>query len=126
MRLGLVAIAVCAVTAVLDPSRTDAFPSCPVRALTGHDCPGCGTLRGLHALFGGNVGGALDHNVLLALGIPVATYAYLAWLLQGCGLRLPQVRARPVSLIALAGLIGVFTVSRNLPLEPLSWLASGG
>ena len=116
---GLVAVAACAVTAVLDPSRSEAFPACPVRAVTGYDCPGCGTLRGLHALFGGDPVEALDRNVLLAVAIPAALYAYAAWLLRGFGVRLAVIRLRPAVLVAVAAVVGAFTVVRNLPPELL-------
>ena len=38
-----------------EPGKTGFFPSCPFRALTGFNCPGCGTTRALHQLLHGNV-----------------------------------------------------------------------
>ncbi|MDE6753966.1 MAG: DUF2752 domain-containing protein [Muribaculaceae bacterium] len=38
------------------------FPKCPVKLLTGLDCPSCGLQRSLHALMHGDLWSALKYN----------------------------------------------------------------
>ena len=48
-----------------DPAHVHFFPPCLFHALTGLQCPGCGSTRALHHLLHGDVGGALRLNPLL-------------------------------------------------------------
>jgi hypothetical protein len=119
------ALAACAVLAVADPNRPGVYPSCPFRLATGLDCPGCGTLRAVHALTGGDVLRALDHNLLTVLLLPVLVWGWAGWLAMSLGRR-----ARPPALSGTIGMgvavtVGAFWVLRNLPVAGLSWLASG-
>ena len=45
--LGLAAIAAagCAYIALVNPNTSGAYPQCPLHAITGYDCPGCGLTR---------------------------------------------------------------------------------
>jgi hypothetical protein len=54
----------------LDPATSKFFPRCPFRSLTGLYCPGCGSLRAMHRLLHGNLGGALTMNSLMVLSLP--------------------------------------------------------
>ncbi len=54
-----------------NPSSDSIFPPCPTESLMGFYCPGCGTLRALHALLHGEFLEALSQNVLAVLVIPV-------------------------------------------------------
>ncbi len=122
--LAVGALCGCALVAFVDPGDTSAYPSCPTRALLGIDCPACGTLRGLHALGHGQVGRALDHNVLLLLAIPIGLMAWWGWVRGALGW---PVRAIAVPRWAVPTLIVValvFTVLRNIDVDALSWLAS--
>ena len=53
---------------VRDPADTGLFPPCPFLTLTGLQCPGCGTLRGLHQLLNGHLIAALGLNIVMVLG----------------------------------------------------------
>ena len=55
-----------------DPNAAGSYGYCPLRALTGLDCPFCGGLRGTYALMHGDVAAALDHNVMLPLYLGAA------------------------------------------------------
>ncbi len=59
---------------VFDPATSGVFPPCPVRYLTGLYCPGCGSLRALHALLHGELGRAFAMNPLMIVTLPFVTY----------------------------------------------------
>lgn len=107
-----------------DPNSGGSYGFCPLRALTGLDCPFCGGLRGTYALMHGDVATALDHNLLLPLflGVTLAV-GVRAWLRSGSGQRSPSrpgvIAGAPVGLWWLLGLATVlFFVVRNLPWFP--------
>ncbi|MET9907367.1 DUF2752 domain-containing protein [Streptomyces sp. NPDC006476] len=92
-----------------DPTRPGRFPTCPFRALTGLDCPGCGSLRALYDLAHGHVVAALDHNAFLVVFLP---FGALVWLRAVTGGRSPS-RVLP-GWVWLA-LVAAWGVIRNLP-----------
>jgi hypothetical protein len=107
-----------------DPNQPGHYPACPTRTLFHVDCPGCGTARALHALLHGDLAGAADHNVLLVVTLPfvIAALGYWAW---GRFVRPLPVRRLPGGLAwGFLALAVVFAVLRNLPWEPLAYLAS--
>ncbi|GHI09902.1 membrane protein [Streptomyces cellostaticus] len=107
---GLLAIGAC-VTALVDPARPGRYPRCPFRALTGFDCPGCGSLRALHQLTHGHLMAAIDYNLLFVAFLPCAAVVWLRIVTgRTRGRVLPAWRARA----AIITLI-VWTVVRNLP-----------
>ena len=93
--LALGALCGCALIALVDPNEGGRYPTCPTQAILGIDCPACGTLRGLHALSRGQVGRALDHNVLLLLAVPIGLITWWRWVRGALG--------RPVRPLALPG-----------------------
>lgn len=123
--VGLAALGACAVVAVVDPNRAGVYPTCPFRLATGLDCPGCGTLRAVHALTRGDVALALDHNVLTVLLLPVLAWAWVGWLRHRRGSR-REAPALPgwAGMAVAVGLAGFWLV-RNLPFAATAWLASG-
>ena len=101
---------------VRDPTVAGHYPTCPFLALTGLYCPGCGALRGLRALAGGDVGAMAAYNAMLVVGVVLLVWAWLAW----TGRRQGWWRFRPLPGSApfdwaLLGLVVAFTVARNLP-----------
>jgi hypothetical protein len=115
-------VAGCAYIALVDPNRSTLFPQCPLRAMTGLDCPGCGMTRAVHALTGGDVVRALDHNLLLVVVLPLLLWAYANWTAGLLGVTLPTPRWRPWMGWAAAAAFFGFLVIRNLP--AFSWLGS--
>lgn len=112
--------------AVVDPSEPGHYPLCPTRALFGVDCPGCGAMRGLHALITGDVPRALDHNVLLIVMVPLAVVLWVRWTARAWSGRSPaltsaQVHRRTSLLILSLVLLLAFGVVRNL----VPYLGSG-
>ena len=74
LAVGAAAVGVVGLLAVVDPSEPGHYPLCPFRAMTGLDCPGCGTLRGIHELATGHPVAALDRNALAILLVPRARH----------------------------------------------------
>jgi hypothetical protein len=109
------------VVAVVDPSETTLTPPCPLRALTGLDCPLCGATRATHALVRGDVLTALDFNALYVAALPVVLVVGLLWLMRG---RLPDVTRRARTAWVLLSVGVAFAVLRNVPIEPVSILSS--
>ena len=117
-------LAFAAVLHVADPSQAS-FPTCPFYAVTGLYCPGCGTLRCLHALLHADVRSALDYNALTVLFVPMLV---VAWLSVGAaairrGQPLQVSNAPRWAGVAIGVVFGLFWILRNVPMEPFSWMA---
>lgn len=54
-----------------NPQDVDFFPRCPFYALTGFKCPGCGTLRAIHALLHFRIADAFCLNPFMLVSTPV-------------------------------------------------------
>lgn len=123
-RLGAAArpvlVAGCALTALgwvgtVDPSEPGHYPTCPFLAVTGWFCPGCGSLRALHALAHGDVSVAMARNPLMVLTVPALVVWWSVWLVRSVR-RQPQRWAAPAWAIwALLAVVVAFTVARNIP-----------
>jgi hypothetical protein len=61
----------------VDPSTSSFAPPCLFTALFGVHCPGCGSLRALHALAHGDLMAALGFNAPLVIALPVAALLLL-------------------------------------------------
>lgn len=112
--------------AIVDPGRPNLVPGCAFKAVTGLDCPGCGGTRAAHALLHGDIGNAINHNVLATVAM-VVTVVWLAtnFVLRKFGREPIRFRMTTGWGIALAVLVGAFWILRNVPAWPLSWLGSG-
>ena len=115
-----------ALVAANNPTSNPILPPCPLYALTGILCPGCGSTRATHALLNGDLIAAFDFNPLMVLAIPVIAFAFIRWWAIAFGrdgstrveLKLP-----PQAIWALFALVMVFSVTRNLPWGVFSWMA---
>lgn len=119
------AAGVLAATAALhfrDPHVQGSWGICPLNAISGLDCPGCGGLRAVHDLTDLDLVAAASSNLLLVLLVPVAAVLWLRWVrLAWAGERRPLQVSTPV-VVVLLGLFAVFAVVRNLPAG--AWLAA--
>ena len=115
--LATLAVAVAGTTYVglVDPNEAGHYPSCPFLSLTGLYCPGCGSLRAVHALAQGDVLTALDRNVLTVAGAVLLAAIWVGRLTRAWR-GVPRARAAaPWMIWTLLALVLAFTVARNLP-----------
>lgn len=122
-------LAAAALLAVRDPNDAGSYPACPFKLATGLDCPGCGSLRAVHALVIGQPGRAMGHNLLLVLAVPLAVFHWVLWVrpqLAGTGFvaRLARWRAHRHAGWWIALGVLAFAVARNLPWFPFRVLHS--
>ncbi len=115
----------CGVILALDP-QDSGVPICWSQGVFGIDCPLCGGLRCTNALLRGDLAAAADHNILLAVVLPVVAVLWAFWLyrsIRGESFRLPAV---PRWLIGVAAAVVVaFTVARNVDATGwIGWLGS--
>jgi hypothetical protein len=110
---------------VADPSEPTSFPVCPFYAITDLYCPGCGTLRCLHALLRTDLRSAIDYNVLTVVFAPMLVVARLSIGVAGItGRQLPLAWSAPRWTGWAVGVaFGLFWILRNLPFAPFTWLA---
>ena len=57
--------------AVVSPEEQGHYPTCPFLTITGYFCPGCGSLRAIHALTQGDIVTAWERNPLLLVMGPL-------------------------------------------------------
>ncbi len=89
----------------LDPVETPFFPRCPLHALTGLQCPGCGTARALHAALHGRFAEAMRLNAALPVALALVAYA----------VSFPRRARRPAFAWTVLALVLAWGVARNLP-----------
>jgi hypothetical protein len=117
-------IIACVILYFHKPAEDDKYPSCLIYASTGLHCPGCGGIRGTHELLHGHLGQALDYNILSTTLLLFLGYMFLATQANRIlKTRIPIPRHSPRLITAYLILVGVFVILRNIPVEPLSWLA---
>jgi Protein of unknown function (DUF2752) len=97
---------------------------CPVHALTGLDCPGCGSTRAIASLSHGDVIAAFDHNALAPAVVLMAVVVWMVWASRAIRAEAHQrLFGGPMLIGCIAAVIVAFTVLRNT--DPGAWLASG-
>lgn len=111
------------IVGLFDPSETRLFPVCPLHALTGLACPGCGLTRAFHALFTGDWIVALDFNLLTPIWAVILGYVAISLTLTAVrGRGLPMWPTNPRFLMSFMTVLLVFGVLRNIPQWPLTIL----
>jgi hypothetical protein len=111
---GLGALAATAFVGVVDPNATGLYPTCPFLFITGAYCPGCGSLRAVHALAHGDVSTALARNPLTVAFVVVLAVMWVGWWRRSVTGRPRRVAPAWVLWSTLA-LVLAFWVLRNLP-----------
>lgn len=116
-------IAGAGVVAYFDPTKPGFFPVCPLYALTGFACPGCGLTRAFHALFHGDLVTALDYHALLPMFVFFFGFGFLSLVFFALrGRRLGLNVLHPTALWVALVLLFVFGAVRNLPWYPFNVL----
>jgi Protein of unknown function (DUF2752) len=102
--------------AAVDPNESGHYPTCPFRALTGYQCPGCGSLRTIHALAHGHLREAFGLNVFALTMIPVLAFFWVRWTISRARGRPTRTKAAdPRWIWALLVAVMLFWLVRNLP-----------
>jgi hypothetical protein len=127
-----VAVGLIGIVLAFSLSRTDLgaenhfLPKCSLHSLTGLYCPGCGNTRATQALLSGDLAGAAKQNIVFVIALPFlifgAVRTWIQWVYPG-HLRPLGFRWRYSYSVFLIALIVGFTILRNVPLSPFSWLA---
>lgn len=115
---GVLILSVAAVlyVAAVDPNESGHYPTCPFLALTGFQCPGCGSMRTVHALAHGHLREAFGLNVLTVAMLPVLAFFWLRWARARALDRPVRSKvAHPALIWVLFGAILLFWLIRNLP-----------
>lgn len=110
--------------AVVSPDVPGHYPTCPFLALTGYYCPGCGSLRAIHALVHGHVAQAFGYNALAMSMLPVLGYIWLSWAFRSARGRPRTHVAHPAWIWGFFVVVLVFWAFRNTP--PGHFLAPTG
>ena len=108
------------------PTSNPILPPCPLFALTGIHCPGCGSTRATHALLNGDLLAAFDFNPLMMLALPILALAFLRWWGRAVGYRgstPAEVRLPPQAIWLVFAVVILFGITRNLPWGVFSWMA---
>jgi Protein of unknown function (DUF2752) len=109
--------------ALIDPETAAYIPVCPCRLLTGLYCPGCGSLRAIHAITRLRFDRAFAYNSLFVVLSPLLLWYFaisLATAFRGpdkIRFSLPPALGK-----ALLGVILAYFVIRNIPAYPFTLL----
>jgi hypothetical protein len=115
--LGIGSTAAALLYKYFDPLKYTFFPKCPIKHLTGLDCPGCGSQRAIHHLFNGEYVQAFQQNPLLFVLAPYILLGFYLQLVPNPTTRELQLRKilyghRAIQI--LLAVIIIFTIVRNL------------
>lgn len=102
------------------------LPRCTLHSVTGLHCPSCGNTRAAKALLNGDLVGAFRQNPAFVIALPFlalgALRLWIAWVFPALLRPLPFTWRYAYS-VALIGLVVLFGVVRNIPVEPFTFLA---
>ena len=115
--LGVAAAAAVVVTTIgaLDPNVAGHYPTCPWLALTGTYCPGCGSLRAIHALAHGDPATAVARNPLAVIAIGWLAVWFVVWARRTVTGWKGTTMAPAWVLYGIVGVVLTYWVARNVP-----------
>ena len=99
----------------MSPYASGNYPTCPLYALTGLYCPGCGSLRSMHSLANADLVESFARNPVIPPLLLILTLVFTRWVvLRWRGERFVW---DPPAWVPVAIGIGViaFGVARNIP-----------
>lgn len=104
---------------LFNPANGAGYPACPFRMITGLQCPGCGSLRGLHQLLHGHPLASFELNPLLVITLPfLLVMLFLSTRAAIAGRPLPKFFIPAKYIWAFLGLVLCFWIFRNTSLYP--------
>lgn len=112
---------------LFNPSQASFYLPCPLYYATDLYCAGCGSQRALHHLMHFEIGKAFGYNPFLVLSIPLLIYAVGVQYINFVWDTKFRVKLfySNTFIIIYFGLAILYSVLRNIPLEPFSFLAPG-
>jgi hypothetical protein len=121
----MVAVAGAGLLFAVDPSTSNVYLPCPFHQFTGLFCPGCGSTRATHHLLHGRLGTAFGYNPLLVVALPFVVYGVAQSARRWVRAEVPPPASRRQGwwVWALLVVVLAFAVARNLPWEPVRWMA---
>lgn len=108
------AVLLLVIYACFDPMSAWWMPKCPVKFLTGYDCPGCGSQRAIHSLLRGNVADAFSANALFIAMIPFLALMGYSELSRTRHPRLYRMLCHPAVIGGILVAVIAWAVFRNL------------
>jgi len=112
---------------LFNPSHSGFYLPCPLYYTTDLYCAGCGSQRALHHLMHFEFGKAFGYNPFLVLSMPLLVYAlgvqYINFV-WNTKFRIKLFYSNTFIVIYF-GLAILYSVLRNIPKEPFSFLAPG-
>lgn len=112
-----------AFVAYFEPTKVTMMPACPLFALTGLACPGCGLTRGFHSLFHGDVISAIDFNIFTPFWAVIFGWVFVSLILHAVrGRGLNMWPTNPRFMYGFMTVLVIFGVLRNIPAWPLTIL----
>lgn len=109
------ALAATAYVGLVDPNGAGHYPTCPFLLVTGKFCPGCGSLRAVHALTHGDLRTALGLNVLTVVGGAVLVALWAGWVRRTWRGQCRTAVAPAWSIYVGLAVVLAFWLVRNLP-----------
>ena len=106
---------------LFNPTQFGFYPQCLLYKATGLHCPGCGSLRAMHALLHGHVKAAFGLNPLAVLLAPAGLCGWIIQRRKDKNWSTSQIPAAWIWLL-LATLI-TYGILRNIPAWPFNLLA---
>lgn len=100
---------------LIDPRSPGHYPTCPFLAVTGYYCPGCGALRAMASLTDGDLAGSVGFNPMAVVAVAGLLVVFAAWGIRQWRGEPKRTLTRPWVTNAMALLILVFWVARNIP-----------
>lgn len=130
LKLSLIIIGVLALFGMLalyifwNPSETNMFPKCPVYAITGIYCPGCGSQRAAHKILNGNIIEGVRHNYMILLLAMVLLYQGFMYVVNDMlGKNITNLLHKSKVTFSILIIVILFWVLRNIDIFPFSELA---
>lgn len=99
----------------VSPYASGNYPACPLYAVTGLYCPGCGSLRSLHSLANADIVAAFARNPLMPPQLLILAVVFVRWVVLRW--RGEPLTWDPPSWVPIAIGVGVivYGIARNIP-----------